>query len=412
MTDSVQVAAFEGGQLRLLSTETDSAEAVLALPLNRLIGKMVRVPAEEREDPVKFATPILQAMSPYPDEPLTVSCETVRDDESGLVVIAMALPESATDDIAEALDGAKLNINRVDSLFLGQIRGLWPQFGDGADMRRLVIVKSADCLSLMVLDGEQPSAIRAVNEAGELKREIMLSLLEAEDFGGAKALGEIVLVGDLPAEGLEDFAPVRRLEIGEDAGLVGVAERTADAGALNALPASWAEVLAETRFKKKLYTRLGIAGGIWALIMAVLFGVPMIFGYMTDHQHDLCKEHSRQYTEVREMKSKCDIVGKYSDHSRGALEIMKAVSDRLPQGIELDSWNYRHDEGLRFTGVADEEQPVYDFKDVMSDLDYGEAEEGEEAEKLFNTVKLGPLSSSKGRQKFNLELLFEREEEE
>ena len=39
-----------------------------------------------------------------------------------------------------------------------------------------------------------PSAVRATTDGAELKREVMLSLLEAEDFGGAKPLAEIVVV--------------------------------------------------------------------------------------------------------------------------------------------------------------------------------------------------------------------------
>ena len=93
MADVVQTAAFEGGALRLLDSGSKAREAVLALPLSRLIVKMVRVPEEGRDDPAAYATPILQAMSPYPDEPLTVSYETVRETERGLVVLAAALPE-------------------------------------------------------------------------------------------------------------------------------------------------------------------------------------------------------------------------------------------------------------------------------------------------------------------------------
>lgn len=409
MTDSIQVAAFEGGELRLLSEDLDSHEAVLALPLSRMIIKMVRVPAENREDPVAYATPVLQSMSPYPDEPLTVSCETVREDGAGLVVLAAALPESACDDVAEALDARKLNVMRVDTLALGQIRGIWGRLGVEDGARRLVMMAGKECLSAFVLDGDSPVVIRAVNGEAEIKREVMLMLLEAEDFGGAKPLGEIVWIGaEAPVE-LESFAPVRCLEIGEDAGLVGVAERSKDETSLNALPASWREVLEETRFKKKLMMRMSIAGGVWALIMVVLFGVPLVFGFMTDRQKALCKEHSRKFQEVSRIKEKVELVQKYSDHDRGALEIMKAVSDRLPAGIDLDSWNFRRGEGLKISGLADENNSVYDFKDAIDAIECGE---GDGAEKLFKVVQLGNISNSRGKYKFPLDLAYEKEDEE
>jgi hypothetical protein len=424
MSIEAQVAAFEGGKLRVLASGETSREAVLALPLNRLLVKMVRMPLGE--DPVAVAEPVLKSMSPFPDDSITVGCETVREDGDGRVVIAAALPESAADDIGEALDAEKLSVVRIDSLALGQIRGVWPSLGESSG-RRLVLLDSIDCLSCIVLDGDQPSAIRAITDRSDLRREIMLSLLEAEDFGGARRLDEIILVetdstdSTTPADpadptdskdsfaALEAFAPVRRLTVGADAALVGVAERAADEGSLNALPASWRELLEETRFKAKLVRYLAIAGGIWLLIMAVLFGVPMVYDFLTDHQKSLSKQHQRQYREVKDMKAKVDLIRKYSDHARGALEIMKALSDRLPEEITLTTWNYKRDEGVRVSGEGDTAESVYAFKDAMDEMSAGEGEDGE---RIFPTVTLNGPNASKGRHRFDLDCQYKGEEEE
>ena len=415
MAETIQVVAFEGGELRPLGSEIVPGEAVLALPLSRLVVKMVRV--SEEEDAVAAASGILAAISPFPDEPLTVSCETVRETEKGRVVLAAALPEGAADDIASALDAAKINVTRVDILSLGELRGLWPQLSDGrTGVRRLVLLKDVDCLSLFVLDDDQPSAVRAITSEGDLRREVMLSLLEAEDFGGTKPLSEIVTAGDVDVSGLESFASVRRLETGEDRialALKGVEERTGEQSSLDALPESWREVLEETRFKAKLKKFLAISGGIWALVMLVLFGVPFVFGLLTDRQKSLCKEHSRQYKSVLAMKEKVNLVRKYSDHARGALETMKMVSDLLPlpEGsdsscIELSSWNFKRKEddrtsGVRFSGEADSTALVYQFKDALADCG------------LFEQVDLqGPSAIKGGRQRFDMDCRFEKEEQE
>ena len=415
MAETIQVVAFEGGELRPLGSEIVPGEAVLALPLSRLVVKMVRV--SEEEDAVAAASGVLAAISPFPDEPLTVSCETVRETEKGRVVLAAALPEGAADDIASALDAAKINVTRVDILSLGELRGLWPQLSDGrTGVRRLVLLKGVDCLSLFVLDDDQPSAVRAITSEGDLRREVMLSLLEAEDFGGTKPLSEIVTAGDVDVSGLESFASVRRLETGEDRialALKGVEERTGEQSSLDALPESWREVLEETRFKAKLKKFLAISGGIWALVMLVLFGVPFVFGLLTDRQKSLCKEHSRQYKSVLAMKEKVNLVRKYSDHARGALETMKMVSDLLPlpEGsdsscIELTSWNFKRKEddrtsGVRFSGEADSTALVYQFKDALADCG------------LFEQVDLqGPSAVKGGRQRFDMDCRFEKEEQE
>ena len=83
MSIEAQVAAFEGGKLRVLASGETSREAVLALPLNRLLVKMVRMPLGE--DPVAVAEPVLKSMSPFPDDSITVGCEIVREDGDGRV---------------------------------------------------------------------------------------------------------------------------------------------------------------------------------------------------------------------------------------------------------------------------------------------------------------------------------------
>lgn len=412
----------------MLGSDEGCREVVLGLPLTRLLVKLVRVSAEA--DVVETALPVLKAASPFPDDELTVGYEIVREGEDGKIVLAAALPESAADDIGEALDAAKLSVVRIDALVLGQLRGVWSALGEFSG-RRLVVVRSVDCLSMIVLDGDQPSAIRAINDETDLKREVMLSLLEAEDFGGAKKLEEIIVVkgeaassplqsGDAdsptsgedaasPLEGLSAFAPVREITVGSDAALVGVAERSADENALNALPESWRELLEETRFKAKLTRYLVVAIGLWVLVVAVLFGVPVGYGFLTDHQKAQSKQHQRQYAAVKEMKAKVDLIHKYSDHARGALEIMKAVSDRLPEGVTLSSWNYKRDEGIRVSGDAETSEATYAFKDAMDAMTAGDEEDGE---KIFNTVNLNGPNASKGGYRFDLECAYLGEEEE
>ena len=426
--ETCQIAAFTGGALDRLEGVGSGNEVVLGLPLSRLIVKMIAVPKET--DAVEFAKPILQKMCPFPDDDLTVSCETVRETDDGCVVIAAAMPESSADDIGEALDAAKLNVTRIDALVLGSLRGLWPEISQG-DGRRLVLIRDADCLSIIVMDGDGPSAIRAVTELDDLRREVMLSLLEAEDFGGARGLLEIVVVepegmekdagegagegdGEVvekkdPFEQLSVFAPMRRIQVGAQAALMGIAERCAEPDGLNALPESWREVLEETRFKAKLVKYLAVAGGLWLLVMGVLFGVPVAYGFMTDYQKGLSKQHVRQYREVKNMKAKVDLIRKYSDHARGALEIMKAISDRLPEEITLSSWNYKRDGGVVIVGDSDTAEAVYKLKDKMDEMSDGEDGEGE---RIFGVVNLKGPSISKGKQHFELDCQYKGEEEE
>ena len=64
MAESIQIVAYTGGELRVLSGGIDPGEAVLALPLSRLVVKMVRVAEGERE----FDCQLTKKMPPLRNE--------------------------------------------------------------------------------------------------------------------------------------------------------------------------------------------------------------------------------------------------------------------------------------------------------------------------------------------------------
>ena len=406
MAESLQIVALSGGKLNVFTQGEKGPEAILALPLNRLIVKMVKVPAENAADPSAYALPILQAMSPYPDEPLTVSCETVATREDGsLTVIAAALPEGSTDDLGEGLDETKLSISRVDVLALGAIRSIWSKIDDGRDLRRLVLIGSEDCISMFVLDKDEPVSIRAASPSADLKREALLSLLEAEDFGGSKPLGEIVIAGEVAAEGLDAIAPIRKLEESPDA-MPGMFERAVEQGSIDALPDSWREVLAENRLKSKIIKGLVWAGTIWLLILGAMFSEPLVYGWMKDHQHELRNEHKERYEAVKNQRDAVQRVRKYSNHNRGALEMLLVASNTLPEGAELSSWSFKcdsiEDYEMSFTGEAASSQNIYAFMDKLRALG-SSAADGNDDDKVFDQVELkseGP--GGRGRRRFTI----------
>ena len=136
----------------------------------------------------------------------------------------------------------------------------------------------------------------------------------------------------------------------------------------------------------------------------------MVYNFMTSHQKSLSKQHQRQYAAVKEMKAKVDLIHKYSDHARGALEIMKALSDRLPDEITLTAWNYKRDEGVRVTGdAAESAEAVYKLKDEMDAMSDGEEGEGE---RIFGTVDLSGPNASKGGYRFDLDCQYQKEDDD
>ena len=105
------------------------------------------------------------------------------------------------------------------------------------------------------------------------------------------------------------------------------------------------------------------------------------------------------------MRDKVKLVQQYSDHARGSLEMLKAVSDRMPEGITLTSFVYKRGERLSIVGEAARPTDVYAFKNALTEA------ATEDEEKLFNDVTLTGPSQSRGVHKFTIEGSFEAAEE-
>ena len=441
--------------LKAAAKRFDTHEVVLSMPLKSLLVKVSRTSVEDRDRLSEMASEEIGTVSPFPDETPVTGTETVAETDRELVSVIAALPEAGASEIGDALDEAKVRVLRTDVAALGWLRTLWPQiFGGtgngerGTDPsqpstgdRRVVLMDFDDGWDMVVLDESAPSLLRGLGrmtDPAELGREVMLSLLRA---GVATETKEIVIFSKTPVdEGivarLSQLAPVRSVplegngeretgngELGaedgdsltldtqvlidsEFGGVEGVARRTQEGSSLDVTPADWVELRTEARFKKKLLAFLIAAAAGWVLLMGVLFGVPFVYGQMTERQKTLSKRQSRAYNEVKEMRDKVKLVQQYSDHARGSLEMLKAVSDRMPAGITLTSFTYRRGERLSVVGEALQPTDVYEFKNVLTEA------ATEDDEKLFAEVTLtGPSQSRGGVHKFSIEGSFASEEE-
>ncbi len=390
-------------------------EFALALPLSRFLAKGVRVPEAERDTLGDVAQTALDEMSPFPDDPLTAGHEIVAETDDSVRAMAAALPEASSPDIVDALAAAKIRVTRVDVTALGWLRALWPRIaapeaaGAQQPARRLVLFDTADGWDLIVLDDGAPSIMRGlgvVETASELGREVMLSILQ----GGASGdIGDIVVFspGEVPQDfvaRLGAFGPVRVERMDDPfAGVEGCARRAAEGAALDATPASWAEIRNETRYKKRLAIATGIAAAVWLALMGVLFGVPFAYDMMRDAERDRSKRHARQYKAVKDMRDKVKLVRRYSDHARGALEMFKAVVDRMPEGITLTAFQYKRGANVHVTGEAEQPTDVYKFKESFDQI-------AVDGEPVFEEVRMPGVSGRGGKNKFDIDASFPQED--
>jgi hypothetical protein len=295
----------------------------------------------------------------------------------------------------------------------------------------VVLLDLGDGWDLAVLDDGAPVQLRgigAVGSAAELGREVTLSLLACEASG--VDVGDVVVCsfaqpGEDVLARLSAFGPVRVVLVEDpSAGVEGCARREAEGGTFDVTPDDWTESRTESRFRRKLKAFLAAAIGLWALVMGVLFGYEIVFNMMRDHQKDLRKgAHARAYKEVLDMTNRVALIDRYEDRSTCALEMLKLVSDSLPddEGMVFDSFRFRRGESVFVRGKASQRESWRQLEQALRAAPVPRPgktgdDEGPEAPLLFAEVK--PSDSSQNRDglfPFTIEAKFpvpEKEESE
>lgn len=385
-------------------------EFAISVPLSQTLVRMFRFPVESQGDIAETIDAEFEKTSPFPDEVLQIGKETILETDKEILVLAAAYPMKSAIEFGSAFEEAKVNIVSTDISGLGRLRAVWSEaIAENPSPRKVVLSNFGDGWDMCVVDDCSPAFLRFLgtfSSEKELVREVMFSLVGIDGGIGAKNADEIVLyanfeIAEPVKSALSSLAPVRVVEKDDAyAGAEGCAMRLAEGDGIDITPATWQFSLAESRFISKAKKAMLAVGTLWTLAAAVLFGMPVAFDYMASNEKALSKKHEKAFKAVRNMKARVELVRQYSDVSNGMLEILKAVSDRLPEGITLTSYTYKRGESVKVSGEATAKNNVYDYKDAL-------VKSG-----LFSNVELtGPTSDkTKTVHKFDITASFEKEE--
>jgi len=380
-------------------------QVVIALPLSRLLVRVLKLPLEVREDLADAVTLQMDKLSPFPGEELSIGYEVVSETETGLWVFAAALPAPVFDEIGSALRAAKLQIVRTDTSALGWFRSLCGPCQLARPGRRVVLTDPDGGWDLMVLDHGVPVLARGLGvlpDTDALVREVTLSLLNVELDAGNSPVAEVVVVSkDAPSpEARERLAALTGAAVRHvapptaDGGAEGVALRTGEGAALDLTPQSWRDEVKEAGTRRRVLTGVGIALGVWAVFMGVLFAGPAVYGQLTSRVRNASKAHAKAYKQVSDTRERVNLILSYTDRTCSALEMLRMTSSYLPPGITLAAFNYKRDDGMKISGEADQPTLVYDFKNAVTEVP------------LFESVGLSGPSANKGKHKFDIDAKF------
>lgn len=411
-----EVAADDTPEVRALALarrDLAAKNVALGIPLDGLVARVLKLPVEAREDLASAVALQIGKLTPYAEDELTVSHEVLGETETELWTFAAAWPVAASDKVASEMALAKLTVTRVDVAVLGWFRSLcgpckWAETGC-----RAVLLDAGRAWDLLVIRDGIPVFVRHLGElpAPVTAREVMLSLLDAEQQAGSLTLGEVQILAREPAsEAVAELAacvgrlipaPVNAAQLPDpDGGVNGIALRASESAQLDLTPELWRDELKASILRRRILWCCGVAAAVWVVLMGVLAGGPVVYEkVLTPHVRELSRRHAKTYKKVADTRERVNLILSYTDRAKSALEQLKFISERLPDGITLTAVTYRKTEGVKVSGEADRPELVYEFKDAMT------------TSPAFQQVTMTGPSQSKGRHKFEINAVFKGVEE-
>jgi hypothetical protein len=125
--------------------------------------------------------------------------------------------------------------------------------------------------------------------------------------------------------------------------------------------------------------------------MGVLFSGPLVYKQMTDRVRAASRAHAKAFKQVSDMRERVKLILAYTDRTYSPLELLRIVSERLPQGITLTGFNFparRRRQSHRRSGFAHAGLRL---------------QKRDDEDPLFESVSLTGPSAIRGKHKFDVD---------
>jgi Tfp pilus assembly protein PilN len=353
----------------------------LGIPASWTLLRVVELPSGSPEELRGMVELQVDKFSPFPVEESTLSHEILHEHDGRCRLVLSAARTDMLDRIGGALRDAGIRPHWVDL----NVLGWWQLLVDAGKIHavgsQVIVLQDAEACDLVVTAAGIPVAFRSLSgleglpqeeRDDELFRETLYTLSSMEVGRAAESMVEISLWrrGEPPAalvarfaEHFGDIAKPYALEtlpsLAE--GLWRRAERRTPA-MLNLAPRAWLATEYTLRARRRLLTAAIAIAGAWLTGMAVLFGGLQLGKQKLaslDRELTALKAPAEK---VRALRDRSLALGQYMERSRSALECLREVSDLLPPGIDLKSFNYHKGKTLELSGEAEAYALVADFK--------------------------------------------------
>lgn len=393
------------------------ARVVLSVPADRLVVRVMDLPVVEPAELDSMVQLQVDKFSPFPVEQMVSSYELISQDENTSRVLMAAARLDAIKGPGDRLKAAGCRIVRVDCVALGLWYVLKEKGLVASSGRETLVCVTAESLVVLTHESGKLEAMSGLalpeswdEEADDLAEEISRLMLELDAERGVTGVRVLTLMtsaGEPPpgfAEALAahaDLTPSVKVldrDIEPLAGVVARSQFDQGSRALDLMPSMWRLADDERRLRSKMILAGSVMMGVWVLLALGSLGWIQWQGIRFANLEAENQRWAEPANQVRRLRLQVNMIERYRDRSRSALESLREISLLQPQGVDLTSFTYRKDEGIEIVGEADTGPLVLRFNENLNNS------------ALLGEVRAGTRTQTRqGRHRFSFDIRFAEE---
>ncbi len=352
----------------------------VALPSDQVLMRVVRLPSTDLDELREMAALQVDKFSPFPVEQMAVGQELLAQHEGSAQLLIAASRRENVERLEAELSASGLAPREVDVAVLGWWRLLKQENHVPAEGRHLLMIVEERSTELLVVQEGAPVVIRSlapVNDATpheaaeELAEELNYTLTTLESEWGLRVPG-LLRLWHRSGVPLAFFEHLRtRCEAQVEAHPLdalpplseGLARRALERGPhlLDLAPPEWKAAVASRRLTRRLMTAGAVFLGLWLLALAILLiGLQLNKGRLAAARAELAALQGPA-REVEQFKNQVRALERYLDPTFSALECLREICDRLPDGVDINAFTYKKYAQIALRGESDSSEPIYDF---------------------------------------------------
>lgn len=410
-TAAEEVAA-RADQVRQSCAEVKGAVSVGIAP-SRMLMRIAELPTSDPVEMEKMIQLQIDGASPFPEDRMYVSHEVLARSEAGVRVLIAAVQKDLVESIGHDLRQVGLNVQRIDAEAMAWWNLLSAHSQVPEDGRYLCLVLEPWGGVWIAVQKRCPLSFRAVSPCGDMPFDeyasevaedaaALLLALDAEHGGEPLAGVEVwcrgveteplsaalasALQHDPVLRSLDSLPPVSE---GLARRLIGTAlspslTRVAGKDAvLDLVPVSWRSAIIARRLRRRLLAATVGIFGLWLLGMAGFFGLYHFQHYRLGRLEARMAALQTPADEVRLMQNQARSFEQYLDRKNSALECLREISQGMPNGMFITSFQFKKGKSVSIRGEALAVNSIYDYKQVL------------DKSPLFAVVEMGSIQPGK-----------------